>query len=100
MTRRANLIRAFDLCDAAKVALTTAAAFDGRDMDQYRRFQISAETALSEAIDLIWQSAEPARDRFFRVAAEIAARPANANDPDDFPTPPAMAAAVQQRSAA
>lgn len=99
MTRRENLLRAFDLCDAAKVSLTTAAAFDGRDMDQYRRFQISAEAALSEAIDLIWQSAEPARDRFFRVAAEIAARPANDFENDDR-TPPPVAGASLQRTAA
>ena len=71
MTRSDNLLLAADKAQAAITGLITARAFDGRDMGKQQALIIDAEAALYAAIDLIWEAKEPARDRFFRLAAEI-----------------------------
>lgn len=75
MTRRDNLFAASDKAQAAVTGIVTARAFEGRDPARQQALLIEAEAALYEAIDLIWQSGETARERFVRVAGEIAAAP-------------------------
>lgn len=75
MNRRDNLWRASELARAASDGLILARAFDGVSPQRQQAALIEAEAALYAAIDLIWQSGETARERFVRVAGEIAAAP-------------------------
>lgn len=73
--RRDTLWRASELARAASDNLILARAMDGVSPGRRQALQIEAETALYEAIDLIWQSGETPRERFARVAGEIAGAP-------------------------
>lgn len=71
MTREENFIHAAQLCRDAAGILDVVSA--GVAQAKCQTLQIEAETALYEAIDLIWSAKETARERFIRVAAEILA---------------------------
>jgi hypothetical protein len=75
MTRRSNLWRASELARAASDGLILARAFDGVSPSRRDATLIEAEAALYAALELIWEAKEPARDRFLRIAGEVAAAP-------------------------
>lgn len=84
MDRRDNLWRASEMACAASDNLILARALDGASPARRQATLIEAEAALYEAIDLIWQSGETPRDRFTRVAGEIAnTNPRLAREADD-----------------
>lgn len=72
--RKDNLWRASELARAASDNLIHARAFDANPAKR-EAYAKEAEAALNEALELIWQSGETARERFVRVAGGVSAAP-------------------------
>jgi len=75
VTRRDSLWRASEQARAASDNLILARALDGASPARRQAVLMEADAALYEALDLIWQASDTPRERFARVAGEIAAAP-------------------------